>query len=213
MVPSRPVRRLGASSSMNSDRKAMVVRARMVENTALARLVPTRQGRLAEVVGRRLQLGGVLLDPGEQVEPLEGVGQPAVAPLDLVDHGGQALGHVGQGVDQRVAEQGRAGRRRRATAPAKTTPDGRAPPEPVALQEVDGRVEHQGDEGGDEDPQDHLAEPAEQPVEHPGGDDHRVDGQDGPERDPLGRGRGEQPLPPRERPVPPPGPGARPGSR
>ena len=57
----------------------------------LAQVGPDRQGRLAQVVGRLLELGGVL-DPVEPPEPLEGVGQPAVTPLDLVDHGGKAFG-------------------------------------------------------------------------------------------------------------------------
>ncbi len=40
-APRKPRRMAGASMSMNSERKPMVVRARIVEKTALPRLVPT----------------------------------------------------------------------------------------------------------------------------------------------------------------------------
>ena len=167
----------------------------MVVTTALDRLAPSDEGRLAQVVGRLLQLGGVLLDPGEQCEPLEGVGQPAVAPLDLVDHRGQRLGHLGQRVHQWVAEESeQPGEDQHGRGQHHA--DGGPPAEAVPLEEVHRRIEHQGDEGGDEYPQDHLAQATEQPVQHPGDDDHGVDGQDGAQGHALGRGRGEQALPP-----------------
>ena len=170
------------------------------------------QGRLAQVLGRRLQLGGVLLHPGQQMEALEGVGQPAVALLDLADHGRQALGHVGQRVDQRVAEQAQQPGEEQGGR-GEDQPDGRTPAEAVALEEVDRRVEHQGDEGGDQDPEDDLAQPADEAVEDPGGDDHGVDGQDGAEGDALGRGRREQPLAPGRLRARPRGRGSRRASR
>ena len=49
----------------------MVVRARMVEKHRLAQIGPDGQRRLAEVVGERLQLGRVLLHPGQETEALE----------------------------------------------------------------------------------------------------------------------------------------------
>jgi hypothetical protein len=141
----------------------MVVTARMVVATAL---VPGAEGRLGQVLGRRLQFGRVLLHPRQEMEFLEGVGQPAVTLLDLVDHGGQPPGHVGEGVHQRVAEQSEEPQKdeqRHHHDDAHRAP----PPEAVALEEVDGRIEHQGDEGGDQDPQDHLPQPTEQPVRAP----------------------------------------------
>ena len=47
----------------------------------------------------------------------------------------------------------------------------------------------------DEDPEDDLAESTDEPVEDPGGDHHRIDGQDGAQRDAFGRRRREEPLP------------------
>ena len=97
MVPRQARRSSGASSSMNSDRKAMVVRARMVENTALPRFVADAEGRLPQVLGGRLQLGGVALHPGQEVEALEGVGQRARGPsAPGGPWSGSSLGEVGQ---------------------------------------------------------------------------------------------------------------------
>ena len=46
-----------------------------------------RQCRLAQIVGVLLEPGRVLLHPGQQPETLQGVRQPAMPPLDLIDHG------------------------------------------------------------------------------------------------------------------------------
>ena len=166
MVPSSPARRLRCLQQHEQHRKPMVVRARMVEATASPGVGP-RQAGLPRLFGRRLQLGGVLLHPGEEVEALQGVGQPAVALLHLVDHGGQTLGHVGQGVDQRIAEQAEQTHRTRARATAMTTPTAAPRRNRRRWRKLTAGIEHQGDEGGDEDPQDDLAEPPEQPVERP----------------------------------------------
>ncbi len=100
------------------------------------------------------------------MEPLQGVGQPAVALLHLVDHGGQRSATWVSELTSGIAEQdekpgeGHEGH-------GQDHPDRAAPAEPVALEEVDRRVEDQGDEGGDQDPEDDLAEPSEEPVAGP----------------------------------------------
>ncbi len=162
----------------------------------LAEVGPDRERRLPETVGERLQLGCVLLDPGEEAEALELVREPAVALLHLVDHRRQSLGDMGQRIDQRVSEQAEQPEEQRDGADEHDAHRA-APSEPAALQEDHRRIEHGGDESGDEDPEDHLAEASDEPVEHPGRDHHRVDREDGAQRDAPRRGGGEEPFAPR----------------
>ena len=144
------------------------------------------QRRFAEIVGVLLEFGGVLLHPGEETEPLEGMGQPPVAPLHLVHHGRESFGHAGERVDQGIAEQGE-----QSTEDQDRSDEHHADrcpsSEPTPLQGRDCRIQDECDEAGDQDPEDHLAQPPEQAVEDPGGDHHRIDGQDRAERHTFGR--------------------------